>query len=415
MANTAIKHLLILETGSTGHSPTYIQLLHSYLLDNRLPFKVTFAVSPALEKNIKLEDNIQLSSIADRVDIVFLEENEIPDRFSKPWKQAMARWGLMKKYLNISGADHGHFLNLDHLQLPLALGYTLSSNQTISGLLFRPSIHEPYRTTIRLSIKDRLLMLRKRFLYSRMLKNPCLRFIFTLDQCFPAFADKTFKNGNRVYHLPDPSLYDENTAAMTNEDQWINTIEIRPKQTCFLLFGFLTERKGIFVALQALEHLAPEDSTRITIIFAGKFSEEVRESFVSKINNYREHHKNGAHIHYEDRYLPSSNFAHLLNKCDFVLAPYQRFTGSSGVLLWAAGAKKPVITQNHGLLGYLTNEYHLGIATNTTDAKQLAASLKKCLDNPSQYKSDTSGMEKLHLMSSPKNFVETFYTGFMEL
>jgi len=415
MANTAIKHLLILETGSVGHSPLYIRLLYSYLLHNRLPFKVTFAISSALKNKIELEDNIQLSSIADRVDLVFLEENEIPNRFSKPWKQAMARWGLMKKYLDIRSADHGHFLNLDHLQLPLALGYTLSSDKTVSGLLFRPSIHEPYRSTIRLSIKDRLLMLRKRFLYSRMLKNPCLRFIFTLDQCFPAFAKKTFKNGDRVYHLPDPSLYDENTAAMTNEDHWINSIEVHPNQTCFLLFGFLSKRKGIFIALQALEHLAPEDSARVSIIFAGKLSEEVRESFISKVSDYREHHKNGAHIHYEDRYLPSSNFAHLLNKCDFVLAPYQRFTGSSGVLLWAAGAKKPVITQNYGLLGYLTHEHQLGISTDTTDPKKLAGALKECLDNPSHYRSDTSGMEKLHQLSSPENFVETFYSGFMEL
>jgi len=415
MFKATIKHLLILETSSIGHSPIYIRLLYSRLLHNTLPFKVTFAINAALTEKIRLEDGIELAPIPNRVDIISLRESELPNRFSKPWKQAMVRWCLMKKYLDISEADHGHFLNLDHLQLPLALGYSLPSGKTVSGLLFRPSIHRPYQSSIRLSIKDRLIMLRKRFLYSRMFKNPCLRFTYTLDQCFPAYAKETFKNGNRVYHLPDPSLYDEITTAMTEKDEWINTISMRQNQICFLLFGFLTERKGIFVALQALKYFSPKDSARVTIIFAGKLSEEVRESFISKVSDYQDRHYNGAHIHYEDRYLPTSNFVHLLNKCDFVLAPYQRFTGSSGVLLWAAGAKKPVITQNYGLLGYLTQEYHLGISTDTTDPKKLAGALKKCLDNSSHYRSDTSGMEKLHRQSSPENFIETFYSGFMAL
>jgi hypothetical protein len=55
-----------------------------------------------------------------------------------------------------------------------------------------------------------------------------------------------------------------------------------------------------------------------------------------------------------------------------VLAPYQRFVGSSGVLLWAAGAGKPVITQDYGLIGRLVRDHELGLSADVTDPKTLA-------------------------------------------
>src|SRR3546814_15722327 len=52
-----------------------------------------------------------------------------------------ARWWTMRRQLAASGARHGLFLEFDHLSLPLALRLPLGPGRTVSGLLFRPSVH----------------------------------------------------------------------------------------------------------------------------------------------------------------------------------------------------------------------------------------------------------------------------------
>ena len=62
----------------------------------------------------------------------------------------------------------------------------------------------------------------------------------------------------------------------------------------------------------------------------------------------------------EDRWLNRAELAVLVERSDVVPAPYQRFVGSSGVLMWAARAGRPVLAQEYGLVGRLTQDHHLG-------------------------------------------------------
>jgi glycosyltransferase involved in cell wall biosynthesis len=73
-----------------------------------------------------------------------------------------------------------------------------------------------------------------------------------------------------------------------------------------------------------------------------------------------------------DRRLDDTELAGLVRRSDVVLAPYQRFVGSSGVLLWAARAGRPVLAQDFGLVGRLTRDHGLGVAVDSSDPAQLA-------------------------------------------
>ena len=84
------------------------------------------------------------------------------------------------------------------------------------------------------------------------------------------------------------------------------------------------------------------------------------------------------------RWLGDGEIAGLVRWSDVVLAPYQRFVGSSGVLLWAAAAGRPVITQDRGLLGELTRRHGLGTAVDTTDPAALAAAVAAAALDESQ-------------------------------
>ena len=66
-------------------------------------------------------------------------------------------------------------------------------------------------------------------------------------------------------------------------------------------------------------------------------------------------------------------------RSDVVLAPYQRFVGSSGVLMWAARAGRPVLAQEFGLVGRLTRDHRLGAVADSSDPAHLAREIERMI------------------------------------
>src|SRR5689334_22236304 len=81
--------------------------------------------------------------------------------------------------------------------------------------------------------------------------------------------------------------------------------------------------------------------------------------------------KPGLWFKVEDRRLEHAELEMLVDQTDIVLAPYQRFVGSSGVLLWAAWAARPVLAQDFGLVGRLVRDHHLGAVADSYDSAAL--------------------------------------------
>jgi glycosyltransferase involved in cell wall biosynthesis len=79
----------------------------------------------------------------------------------------------------------------------------------------------------------------------------------------------------------------------------------------------------------------------------------------------------------EDRWLPAEELDGLVRASDVVLAPYQRFVGSSGVLLWAARTGLPLLTQDFGLIGKLVRDHGLGLAVDTVRPESVAAGIER--------------------------------------
>jgi len=404
-------HLLIFEPEMAGHQPLYIRLLYHYLLENKPTLKVTFVVHPDINQRLVKEDGIKLQTVGNKINLVFLNETEISASLHNTlWIRAVNRWHLMKKYLKTTGANHGHFLYFDHIQLPLALRLPFLPKKKISGLLFQPPMLDFYEDDK--NLKEIIRNYRKKWFYAKMLNNTTLSFVFTLNPLFPSYAKKHFSSGNKVYHLPDPSMFPTGDINLSGEDCAL-TKHVRKNRKLFLLFGALTKRKGIFEVMKALKYLEPEYISQIAVFFAGKLEAGIRSQFLDKVDYYK-HNNPNANIHIEDRFLSTNEIISLLQYCDIVLAPYHRyFVGSSGVLLWAVGAKKPVITSNYGLLGYQVQKYHLGISIDTTKPKLIADAFRRYLNNPDDYKRNTSGMERLHAESLPENFARIFFSKFI--
>lgn len=281
----------------------------------------------------------------------------------------MWRWWTMRRYLRRTGADAGHFLQLDHLSLPLALGLRLGG-PPVGGVLFRPSVHYaalgPYRPTWREWLRDR----RKDLLYRLMLRNPALHCVLSLDPHFPRYAEAHYPFSRKVRRLRDPA---HALRPPTAADEPI-IAGVPANRVLFSLFGYLTERKGVLVLLQALRLLPPLRRARLAVIIAGRVDPSLHD-VIGQERGRLSRTCPELWLHHTDRRLSDGELTELVVGSDVVLAPYQRFVGSSGVLLWAAQAGRPLLTQEIGLMGRLVRDHGLGLTADMSDPAALAEAI----------------------------------------
>jgi glycosyltransferase involved in cell wall biosynthesis len=356
---TGLRRILIFEPDAEGHSLEWLEHLALFASRSR-DMALELVVAEPLAR--------ALSPYAGpRVHVVSLGTREQKLCTMRPLTlAAFARWWTMRKHLARSGADHGFFLGLDLLALPLAIGLG-AANRGLSGILFRPSVHYgdigPYAP----SRGERLRDLRKALLYRAMLRNPALERVLSLDPFFPTHARAHYPGGDKVQPLPDPAhpRIDQTAACPT---------QLPAGRVGFLLFGYLAERKGPLVMLDALRLLPADVAERVAVLFAGRVDPELRPELERRAADVMVLRPE-LWLHIDDRRLDGGELTALVRQSDVVLAPYQRFVGSSGVLLWAALNGRPVLAQEYGLVGRLTRDHRLGVSVDASDPAALARAI----------------------------------------
>ena len=393
-----LRHKLVLEPGVYGHEREWLWHLIRYLEANPAHPPVTLLVAESVRQELAggmppgLEARVRVIALGRR-------EQHLCDH-RRLVVSAFARWWTMRRYLRRSGAAVGHFLTLDHVSLPLALGFGFGG-RLVEGVLFRPSVHYGGFGAERPSLKERLRDWRKAVLYRRMLSNRSLHQVLTLDPYFPDHARHRYRFGDKVRTLPDPVhppiAYGEADAALARS--------IPAGRRAFVLFGVLTERKGVLALLRALELLKPQAAARAAVLLAGRLDDSIRPAVEAQLARLAKL-KPELWLRLENRSLALAEIAALVVRSDVVLAPYQRFVGSSGVLLWAAGAGRPVLSQGFGLVGRLIREHRLGLAVDTTDALALATAMGRMIDDGAARFIDPGRVGEFVAGRRPERFAE---------
>jgi len=354
------RKVLVFESDAEGHSLEWLE--HLIVFSAARPdIELVLAVPEPLRA--PLERAVPLTALG-RISVTALTERERKLCTMRSLTLAsLARWWTMRRHLRTSGAAHGFFLGLDLVSLPLALGLG-GGGKRLSGILFRPSVHYgdigPYAP----SRGERLRDLRKTMIYRGMLRNKALERVLSLDPFFPAHARAHYSGGEKVFALPDPAHPEAEPPA---NDESV----FPPGRTGFLLFGYLAERKGPLAVLDALRTLPPEVAERVAVLFAGRVDPALRPE-LERRRLAVERERPGLWLRIDDRRLDRGELTALVRQSDVVLAPYQRFVGSSGVLLWAALNGRPVLAQDYGLVGRLTREHKLGLSVDACAPSEIA-------------------------------------------
>lgn len=396
------RDLLVFEPDGDGHAEEWLHHLLVHLGRQSQIERIWLAIPGNLRDRL---DGQLPAHLRPRIHLLALTPAEL--RYCTHRRlsvSGMSRWWVMRRYLIRTGAEIGYFLSLDHLSLPLGLGLG-AGGRRLGGILFRPSVHYHQIGDYRPSLAERLRDWRKAVLYRGMLRNRVVDTILTLDPFFADFAAEHYPGGVKVGAVPDPAFPAASIPA--NDDQ--APAELPRDRNVLLLFGALTERKGVLHLLEALRQLPPAVAEKTAVVIAGRVAADITARFAEAEAAVRREQPR-LWLKVDNRWLSSGEIAALVRRCDVVLAPYQRFVGSSGVLLWAAHAGKPLLTQDYGLLGRLVRDHGLGIAVDTTNPAELAAAISSLVTQNPQTLVDANSAAAFIAQRTPETFASQVYT-----
>jgi len=195
--------------------------------------------------------------------------------------------------------------------------------------------------------------------------------LFSLDET--AVSGLRSVGFHRTIALPDPVATPSEGVGGAD----IRTLySIEAGRRVWTLFGVIDLRKGVRQVLEALSHMEASEVSQICLVLIGLQSEAVKDGLsewsAAAVGK-------GLQLVVDDRYVSMEECEAAIAGSDLVLAPYQNHVGSSGILVRAAAAGRPVLSQSYGLMGFNVNTYKLGLVADTQNPKALLVAMRQFL------------------------------------
>jgi glycosyltransferase involved in cell wall biosynthesis len=404
-------NLMMFDLSVRGHHPSYIQYLIQYWDENTLPGRLDIVVSRRFV--VEHADVLEYADRCSSKNIAFVTISAAEEALLSSRKSRLKRafrffqeWQILCRYAKALKATHCLVLYFDTYQIPLLFGLTAPCS--FSGIYFRPTFHYDRLTQARSSEDNKFQKWREIFSISRVLKHPQLKMLFCLDPFAVDFVKERY-NTDRICHLPDPIL-----PILTERERSQSlkkALNIEEKRTVFLMFGSLTERKGIYQLLDAIASLSDEWCDRLCLLLVGesRISKQIDEQ-IAKISQIKPIQAIARYQFISDSEIPD-----YFQISDVILAPYQRHVGMSGILLWAATANKPILSSDYGLMGEMVTRYGLGLTVDSSSPEEIAQGLMECLSQPRSSLGDRAKMKQFVEHNSVNRFTQTIFNSLKDL
>jgi glycosyltransferase involved in cell wall biosynthesis len=399
-------HLMLFAPWYYGHHPIYLRHLIRYWGEQKLPGRLSIVVMPTFLA--KHEDVVNLASEQERQTVKFFaiaKEEEIQLASVRPnFLKAFVQYQLIVRYARKLGATQGLLMHFDSCQIPIVLGLPLPC--PFSAIYFRPTFHYQKFSNYSPTGKERRQHLQERVFLSRIFAHNQFRKLFCLDPIAVDFIDREFGGSAKVVHMPDP--VEKIFPAEDSVRNLKSELGIEPTRKVILAFGILAgERKGTRQFLEALSLLESELCQKICILLVGEPFPEGQATLESWLTKVRQ--SLPVQVITRFGYVPESDVPLYFQLSDFVVAPYQKHAGMSGIVLLAAAAKKPILSSNYGLMGELVQKYRLGIAVDTTIVSEISKGLTRLLSEPLTNSYSLEGMTTFTELNSPQKFASSIF------
>ena len=226
-----------------------------------------------------------------------------------------------------------------------------------AGITMRPSFHH---LEMNIPSPRPALCRFKRAMFLRLLKNNHLKQVLTIDESLVQYLRLLNPSEKMVSFLLQPSTL--GLSATPTSFELKNKYKEKSNRKTILLYGVLTFRKGIKELLRAMSK--PSFPNFVDVVLAGKITEEIRPFLCEdEVKTLQKDQR----IAVLDRFISEEEERVLFEIADIVWLGYRGHYTSSGVLVQAARAGRPVIACEEGIIGWQTKHYDLGIVVRLTD------------------------------------------------
>ena len=397
--------IMFFDLSIRGHHPNYIQHLIKYWNEHKLSSYLDIVVSPRFIQ--EHSDVVELASNCDRENISFVaitpaEESTLNSRnsyFNRALR-TFQEWQLFCKYAGSLKATQCLIMYFDTCQLPLALG--AKSPSPFSGIYFRPTFHYNEFTGYTPSWKDRIQQWREKAFLYRILRHPQLQTLFCLDPFAVKHLARLHSHVSAV-HLPDPVQIPKDLVPQSRSIREV--LGVAPGRQVFLLFGALTERKGIYQLLEAILTLSPDLCQKLCLLVVGE--SKIKAPLENQIATVCQARPVQIIRRYE--FIPQQDVQTYFQLADVVLAPYQHHVGMSGILLLAAAAQKPVLSSNYGLMGEMVRRFGLGLTVDSSRPSEIIKGLTQFLLKSPAELCDRTKMSAFAVQNSAEQFARIIF------
>lgn len=392
-AAPSILHVLYFEPSlGNGHRPVFLSNIVECLLRSNFPIKLTIATSEAPPIDRAPWWKEVASGDCKQVQFFRLPPSRAARCVTGPYVsrgyyQALVAGETAREL----ACSFVFFAWLDHALVGTALGIV---DYPCGGILFRSadgavggalSRQSPIRW-LHYKVRDML------FIHS--LKQRQLCFAMSVDALFVTRMKKISAVADRVSFLKDAyqridGAIDERVSA----ERLLRVANVgKPwsARRTYLCVGGIDDRKSVVQCIEACMLVPPEDRCRIRFVIAGKVADSYRTPVTGAIARARAHAPE-LEVALLDRVLSNSEFHAIFHAADVVLITYRPgFLGSSGNLVQAIAAGKPVIAPDTGMLGQQVREYKLGATVNPRLTQSIADAIHQDLLSPLTLSADST-------------------------
>lgn len=367
----ADRQIMLFDLAITGHHSVYIKYLIQHWQRQQLSGKLHVVVIPEfLTRHSDVvaiaASNIQFTAIAESEAAHLDQQKSLSARGFTEWK-------LFCQYARQLQVTQGVLMQFDIFQLPLML--QKRSPCDISGIYFRPTFHYPEFAHYRPTRPELMRQWRQKLILALALRHPQFKQLFSLDP----FAVKSIARFSpQVAAIPLPDPVEKHDYADLAAAQLRQELGIEPGRKILLLFGEISQRKGIYPILAAVQALPTDVGRQICLLVAGPI--EPTEQAVIQAALDRLAASPSVQLVTRIQYVKGREVQRYFAVADVILALYQRHVGMSSILVHAAAAEKPVLASNYGLLGELVQRHRLGLVVDSESHTAIEASISACLN-----------------------------------
>ncbi len=378
--------ILLFDTITDGHHPDYLIHLIGFYSGNQ-EVELFVATSESFKSQFDARQKDENNQWGNNVTFLGIPTDQLNSIHSKPiYLRSIIEWNMLVETAKEINASHALLMYFDYYQLGILIGKKAPC--AVSAIYFRPNFSENDQ-----GIYPQI----KKWMLSKVLKSGQIQNLFCLVHALVPYM-KEQKTQTQIIPICDPVKQFEVSNPEISEFR--NKFKIPIGKKIFLNFGYLDDRKGMEVFIDACATLPKEALAKICLMLAGPVPEDYEKIIEAKLAQVPELEVIRCY-----GYLPAREVQICFEISNVVLILYQDFLNMSSVLIRAAMVNKPTFATRTGMIGELVSRNNLGLTVDATSINEVAGDLTKIIQNGISYSKDN--LKQLAEENSLYSFLST--------